>query len=120
SVSPCLRGRICSFLKLKNLYPIVPRIDRDDSPALVYAHAPRVRQSSRLSSRAAPYRFAPASSLIDLLHAVVAELADDQVAVLVHVQAVGETVLARGRAGSAHRAEEGAVGLEDIDAVVAG
>src|SRR5689334_16310510 len=83
--SPCsLRVSVppwspCIFLKLKHLQPVIPRVHRDDPPALVHAHSPWIRQSSRLAARAAPGGFAAAGLLVDLLHAVVAELADDQV-----------------------------------------
>ena len=55
-----------------------------------------------------------------LCRRVVAELADDQIAFGVLVEAVGEPEVAGGGAEAAHVADPGAVGLEDAEAVVAG
>ena len=68
-------------LKLKHLQPIVPRVDRDDAVALVHRDAPTGTRAGRVAAAGAPDLQALAGLLVDQLHAVVAELADDQVAV---------------------------------------
>src|SRR5690349_20469995 len=72
-------------LFIKHLQPIIPRVHCDDAVAFVDGDAPGIGKFARFSSRAAPDGQARAGLLVDLLHAVVAKLADDQVAIFGHV-----------------------------------
>src|SRR5690348_5226975 len=64
--------------KLKHLESVVPRVHRDDAAVLVYRDAPGVGELARVAAGVAPRLQALAGLLVDALHAVVPELADDQ------------------------------------------
>lgn len=54
------------------------------------------------------------------MHAVVAELSDDEIAILIQIQPVGKTKLTRGPTRCTHVADERAIELEHADAMIAG
>ena len=106
--------------ELEHLQPIVPRVHRDDAVLLVHRDAPRVRQLARVAAAGAPGLQALAGLLVDHLHAVVAELADDQPCPSRPCPGRrGSGIAPEPGADPAHVADERAVGLEDRDAVVA-
>src|SRR2546421_11014493 len=88
--------------KLKHLQPIVPRIDRDDAVSLIDGHAPRIGELAGVAAAGAPGLEALAGGLVDHLHAIVAELADDQVALAILVEAIRKSELSKARADVAH------------------
>src|SRR4051812_5915658 len=95
--------RISLLLELEDLQPIVSRIHSDDAIFLIHRDAPRVGQLSRLVPARAPHAESLAGLLVDQLHAVVAELANDKMSLVILVQSIRIPELARPRADLAHR-----------------
>src|SRR4051794_13193052 len=69
--------------EFEHLQSIVPGVDGHDAVVLVDGDAPRVGQLAWLALGRAPRLEALAGLLVDQLHPVVAELADDQAALVV-------------------------------------
>src|SRR5215203_2475386 len=90
--------------KLEYLQPIISRIHSHDAISLIDGHAPRISELPRLVSAGAPHLDPAAGRLVDQLHAVVSELAHDQMSFRVLVETVRITKLAEPGTHAAHRA----------------
>src|SRR5205823_4423045 len=106
--------------EFKHLQPVVPGINRYHTIPLVHRNSPRISQLSRLPAGAAPDRKGLAGLLVDLLHAIISELAYDKISLAILIQPIRKPKFARRRPGSAEVAHERAVGFEHANAMIAG
>src|SRR5437016_2505994 len=84
----CLLPTAYCPLKLEHLQPIISGVHGDHAIVAVHHDGPGVCQLSRLAAGGAPGAQTAARGLVDALDAVIAELADDQVALGVFVESV--------------------------------
>src|SRR6185437_9894628 len=109
-----------SRLELEHLQSIVSCIHRNHAVLFIHRHAPRIGQLARLAPAAAPDFQALTRFLVNQLYAIVAELADDQMSFGIFGQSVRESILSEPLPHRSHTANKGSIGLENIEAMIAG
>src|SRR5881394_2861223 len=106
-------------LEPEHLQTIVPGVHCDNPSVAIHRRGPGIGKLPWFAAGKAPGGEAPATLFVDQLHPIVSKFRDDQVAMGIFIQTIGKAELTEGGADRADVAEEGAVDVEDTDAVIA-